>query len=82
MLGLMVPLTAHPALEIGCIWEDSGALCILGKHWVGAGGRDRQSSQQAPLERLEKESITTFTGAFGHSRQPFHLPGALRPGAF
>lgn len=47
----MVPLTTHSALEIGCIWEDSGALCILSKHRVGAGGRGRQRAPSKPRWR-------------------------------
>lgn len=82
ILGLMIPLTAHSALAIGCIWEDSGALCILGKHRVGAGGRGRQSSQQAPLERLEKESITPLRGAFGDFSVLPSPGGPSAPGSF
>lgn len=62
-----------------------GFRCLVHLEQTPGGGwrkRKAESSQQAPLERLEKESITPLGEAFGDSFQPFHLPGPCAPGPF
>lgn len=84
MLGLMVPLAAH-SFSLGDGAHLVGCRCLVHPRQTPGGGWKKKQAELSASpagEAGERIHHSTQKGAFGDFSQLFHLPGALRPGAF